>query len=201
MQTAWTGLSYHPPVIENFQLGQCPTWTTWTGCPNLLTSPPPQLDKKNLTWISSNWSLGGLGQVLSCWCTLPAADSPLESPVCVLFGVQTCVVQKCSSFRLPLHHFFERGWDETVSHQSGCQRSSQVYRGLLSFVDQSKSWNEHIELLVLPDKQYFEVIVEEVSDNGAGPTIGIASCSALFPSPTCPLERDHFRWHPDGERE
>ena len=40
--------------------------------------------------------------------------------------------------------------------------------------------------------------MEEVDESGAGPTIGIATCSAIQPPPTCPLLNDYFRWHPDG---
>ena len=47
--------------------------------------------------------------------------------------------------------------------------------------------------------QHYEVIVEEVSDTGAAPTIAIATCSPLVPSPTCILLNDYFRWHPDGK--
>jgi hypothetical protein len=47
--------------------------------------------------------------------------------------------------------------------------------------------------------QHYEVIVEEVSDIGAAPTIAIATCSPLVPPPTCVLLNDYFRWHPDGK--
>ncbi len=34
-----------------------------------------------MTWTFADWGIGGLGQVLSCRCRLPAADSLLESLV------------------------------------------------------------------------------------------------------------------------
>ena len=54
-------------------------------------------------------------------------------------------------------------------------------------------------IICLIDIHHFEVIVHEVSDDGAGPTIGIATCSPLIPTPTCPLLNDYFKWHPDGK--
>ncbi|XP_064628155.1 uncharacterized protein LOC135487894 isoform X2 [Lineus longissimus] len=49
------------------------------------------------------------------------------------------------------------------------------------------------------DIQHFEVIIKEVSDDGATNCIAIATCSPIKPTPTCELLRDYFRWHPDGQ--
>ncbi len=75
----------HPPT-ENCQLQHCPTWTLSKGHTDIvrITTTPPA-DKNFSTWIFANWGIGRLGQVLSCRSTLPAADSPLESPVFQLF--------------------------------------------------------------------------------------------------------------------
>jgi len=47
------------------------------------------------------------------------------------------------------------------------------------------------------DLIHYEIIVRE-SVGGESPAVGIASCSPLWPSPTCVLLRDFFRWKADG---
>lgn len=36
----------------------------------------------------------------------------------------------------------------------------------------------------------------DVSDEGKGASVGIASCSPLKPTPTCSLLRDYYTWLP-----
>ncbi len=80
--------------LDNVQVRHCPScpswiiselsqlrqYPAWTGCP----SYPCHIHRNCSTGTLADWGLGRLGQVLSCRCILPAADSPLESLVFVL---------------------------------------------------------------------------------------------------------------------
>jgi len=48
------------------------------------------------------------------------------------------------------------------------------------------------------DLVHYEVVVEEAID-GESPAVGIATCSPLWPTPTCILLRDFFRWKAEGK--
>ena len=56
-----------------------------------------------------------------------------------------------------------------------------------------------ISVHIFSEFEHYEVIVKETSPTGAGPAVGIATCSPLKPTPTCEILRDYFRWMPDGE--
>ncbi|KAK3097806.1 hypothetical protein FSP39_013389 [Pinctada imbricata] len=48
-------------------------------------------------------------------------------------------------------------------------------------------------------KDHYEVIVKDTSPSGAGPAVGLGTCSPLKPVPTCEKLRDYFRWMADGD--
>jgi hypothetical protein len=43
---------------------------------------------------------------------------------------------------------------------------------------------------------HYKCIQLEVSNDGQGSAVGIASCSPLKPTPTCSLLRDYYTWLP-----
>ncbi len=71
----------HPPT-ENFQLiGRLKHCPSQGNSDIVWVTPPPPCPQKFSTGTFSDWGIGGLRQVLSCLCMLPAADSLLESLV------------------------------------------------------------------------------------------------------------------------
>ncbi|XP_062616121.1 uncharacterized protein LOC134277830 [Saccostrea cucullata] len=47
--------------------------------------------------------------------------------------------------------------------------------------------------------EHYEVVIQKVSESGAGPAVGIATCSLLKPTPTCKALVDFFRLFADGK--
>lgn len=47
---------------------------------------------------------------------------------------------------------------------------------------------------------HYKCIQLDVSTNGQGSAVGIASCSPLKPTPTCSLLRDYYTWLPKMKR-
>ena len=47
---------------------------------------------------------------------------------------------------------------------------------------------------------HYKCIQMEVSNDGQGASVGIASCSPLKPTPTCSLLRDYYTWLPKMKR-
>ncbi len=47
---------------------------------------------------------------------------------------------------------------------------------------------------------HYKCIQMEVSNEGQGASVGIASCSPLKPTPTCSLLRDYYTWLPKMKR-
>ena len=48
---------------------------------------------------------------------------------------------------------------------------------------------------------HYKCVQLEVSADGQGSAVGIASCSPLKPTPTCSLLRDYYTWLPKMKRE
>ena len=59
----------------------------------------------------------------------------------------------------------------------------------------------HISILknYFSEIQHFEIIIQEAEDGCAGPSISLATCSPLVPSPSATLSQDYIRFDLDND--
>ncbi len=134
-----------PPLhTENFQLWQCP----------LSTLPPPCRQCSTQTF--SDWGIGGLGQVLSCRCMLPAADSLLESLVFGISGKTPCPIPS-----YPIPH----GWIVLTEWTFGLRSYEGAEYSISNTIYYSQCvWHLRQDILPcpIPPPQYTEMVISQL---------------------------------------